>query len=151
MADHITINILNNRYGVNKEAADFVNDLIYSAFFSSSGAGVYNRMTGWNDYRQMLQNPNDPASIRGLTYTGAGMSPDELLPILQKTAAQLIATGAYSKSVRDAQVSLLLVEDTSKGKAVTWKVVLTPSDTAKLPLISVTITGAAIKKVSKNS
>lgn len=142
-----TINVLNNRYGLDQGAADFINDLIYSVFFSESGPGVYNKVGGGADYKTMLQNPNDAKALTSIAYIGAGFSPDELLPIIQDQAAKLIASGAYSESVANAKVSLLLVENTRKGKAVTWKVELTPAEGAQQPLITATVTGAVVKSV----
>lgn len=148
MAVNQTISIMTNRYGVNKVVADYINDLIYSVFFSESGPGVYNRITGWKNYKELLQNPNDANALTSLAYVGAGISPDELLPIIQSQAKVLLDSGAYSDTIADVKVSLMLVEETSKGKAITWKIQLMPAEGATLPLIAAIITGAVVKQIS---
>lgn len=154
MAKNTTINVLPNRYGVNPDLADFVNDLIYSVFFSESEQGVYTNF-GARMYEglvlAMKNGTPDQKALDRLKFLGFGISPDELLPKLQSTAAALLSEKdeeGKSKcypTLKDAKVELMLVEETSKGKAVTWKVTATPyNDEDKL--ISATITGAVVLK-----
>lgn len=154
MAGNTTINILSNRYGVDPDLADFVNDLIYSVFFSESGQGIYTGF-GARMYEglvlAMKDGTPDPKALDRLKFLGFGISPDELLPRLQSAAAALLnakdETGRSRcyPALKDAKVELMLVEETSKGKAVTWKVTATPYDDDD-KLISATITGTAVMK-----
>ena len=154
MTRNTTINLLPNTYGVDPALADFVNDLIYSVFFSESNNGVYTNFSARiydGIVRAMMDGTPDPKAVDRLKFLGFGISPNDLLPKLQNTAAALLeekdpnGNSASYPSLRDAKVELLLVEDTSKGKAVTWKVTAVPADPDR-KLISATITGAMVLK-----
>ena len=56
MTRNTTINLLPNTYGVDPDLANFVNDLIYSVFFSESNNGVLYLMPASPDTTRWLLN-----------------------------------------------------------------------------------------------
>lgn len=121
---------------VNPTALKFVNDAIYSTFFSEKASKEFEMAE-----EQLLSG----APGFNLKYLSIGIAPEDLESSFRGNINELLA-GPYNGSViAGATLALELIEDTSEGKILHWKIVLT---TEGGDLITGLLTGAVLYSIS---
>ena len=109
--------MLRSSINVDPELMSFVNDLIFMTFYSESGiigsvfAGV----------GQEVQEMMNASGITGSKYTGQALPPEDILSLMRSNISLLLNEGSYKEGkVKGADVSLRLVEQTSRGNVVSY-------------------------------
>lgn len=105
-----------NSISVDPELMSFVNDLIFMTFYSESGIGSVFAGAG-----QEIQETMDARGITGSKYTGQALPPEDILSLMRSNISILLSEAPYKDGmVRGADVSLRLLEQTSRGNVVSY-------------------------------
>lgn len=161
-----TVNVMNNRYGVDNDLADFVNDVIYSVFFSDSYPGYFtDDRSAWAAEGAFAEHEHvdkvtgetyvsrDEQAMESLRVMDPTIDTDDVMRRLQAEADSFLQnTARYKAKIADAKVSLMLEETVRGRKMLTWKIDITPAaGYTKKSLISYTISGAMVRKVKEDT
>lgn len=98
--------------------ASFTNDLVYMTFYAESGQeGIYRGQV------KLVNDDMKERKMKNTRYLGPGMSPDDVISLMRSNIDVLLRASPYSGGViKSASVELLLVESTSRGNIVSYKV-----------------------------
>jgi len=123
---------------VDSVALKFVNDAIYMTFYSEKAS---------KEYQLATETLLSGAPGFQLKYLSIGISPDDIETSFRENINALLAgDGPYRDSkITGATLTRELIEETSQGRIIHWKIVLTSDEDT---LITGLLTGAVLYSIS---